>query len=117
MRMTRQGNWSRRASSYALVRPRPSAAAAVIRSTVALARSWVTVTAIGPPGGSGVMGQVCRTGGHVDPGQVEGVDLDVLAGLGGLDDLAAAEVHHDVAGAGGSAVGTGGEQQVSGLDL
>ena len=45
------------------------------------------------------------------------VDLDVLAGLGGLDDLAAAEVHHDVAGVGRSAVAACGEQQVTGLEL
>ena len=63
------------------------------------------------------MGEVCGAGGDHDPGQVEGVDLDVLAGLRGLDDLAAAEVHHDVARVRGGAVGAGGEQQVPGLDL
>src|SRR5215472_14983371 len=62
-------------------------------------------------------GQVGGASGDDDAGQVDGVDLDVLAALGRLDDLAAAEVHHDVAGIGRGAVGAGGEQQVAGLDL
>ena len=53
------------------------------------------------------MGKVCGTGGDDDPGQVQRVDLHVLAGLRGLDDLAAAEVHHDVARVGRGAVGAG----------
>src|ERR1017187_328017 len=45
-----------------------------------------------------------RAGRDDDAGQVGRVDLHVLAGLRCLDDLAAAEVHHDVAGIGGRAV-------------
>src|ERR1039457_3645717 len=106
MRITRQGNWPRRASAWALVRPRPNARAAVARSTVVVARSWVIVTeVIGvlPRCRSGVVGKVCRARGDDDSAQVEGVDLDVFAGLRGLDDLPAAEVHHDVARVGGRA--------------
>src|ERR1039457_3309563 len=120
MRITRQGNWPRRASAWALVRPRPNARAAVARSTVVVARSMVIVTGvIGvlPRCRSGVVGKVGRARGDDDPGKVQGVDLDVFTGLRGLDDLSAAEVHHDVAGVAGGAVGAGGEQQVAGLDL
>src|ERR1039457_210577 len=120
MRITRQGNWPRRASAWALVRPRPNARAAVARSTVVVARSWVMVTGvIGvlPRCRSGVVGKVCRARGDDDSGQVEGVDLDVFAGLRGLDDLSAAEVHHDVTRVGSRTVGAGGEQQIPGLNL
>lgn len=61
-------------------------------------------------------GKVSGAGDDNDAGQVQWVDLDVLTGLGRLDDLAAAEVHHDVAGVDGGAVGAGVEQQVAGLD-
>ena len=44
------------------------------------------------------MGKVCGAGDHDRAGQVQRVDLDVLAGLRSLDDLARAEVHHDVTG-------------------
>ena len=62
-------------------------------------------------------GKISGSGGDDDPGQIQRVDLHVLAGLRGLDDLAAAEVHHDVARVGRGAVRAGGEQQVTGLDL
>jgi len=56
-----------------------------------------------------------RRGGSRRPRpQVERVDLGVLAGLRGLDDLAAAQVHHYVTGVG---VGAGREQQVAGWML
>ncbi len=55
-----------------------------------------------------------RAGRDDDAGQVGRAGLDVLAGLGCLDDLGAAEVHHDVAGIGRGAVAAGGEQQVPG---
>jgi hypothetical protein len=58
-----------------------------------------------------------RPGGGDDRCQIDGVDLDVFAGLGCLDDLAVAEVHDDVAGVRGCAVGAGGEEQVARLDL
>jgi hypothetical protein len=51
------------------------------------------------------------------PVAAERRDLDVLPGLGCLDEQAGADVHADVARVGGRAVGAGYEQQVSGLEL
>src|SRR5215469_14051769 len=120
MRIPPQGDSSRRARAEAFVRPLPRAAAAVIRSTVGIARNWamvIDVIEFAPSlSRSGMVDQVCRAGGDHDPGEAERVDLDVLAPLRGLDDLAAAEVHHDVAGVGVGAVRPSREQQVTGLD-
>lgn len=58
------------------------------------------------------MSKVCGTGGDDDgPGQVEGVDLNVLTRLRGLNDLAAAQVHHDVVEIGRSAFGSNGKER------
>ena len=78
----------------------------------------VVIGLMGPSRWSGtVPGKISGSGGDDDPGQIQRVNLHVLAGLRGLDDLAAAEVHHDVARVGRGAVRAGGEQQVTGLDL
>src|SRR5450756_2235795 len=51
------------------------------------------------------------------PVAAERRDLDVLSGLGRLDDQPGADVHADVAGLRGRAVGAGCKQQVAWLEL
>lgn len=62
-------------------------------------------------------GKACGAGGHDGAGQLQRVDLDVLAGLRSLDDLASAQVHDDVTRVLRGAVRARIEDKVSRLDL